>query len=540
MFRKLFFFLLAISFLLFACTVATNTPYPGVLVTEPASTTQALTPDKTDEPTTAPTVAPTATVTPEPSPTPIPTSVPGNFEFAFQPGFIPAELEAGGLGEVTFGIAQSAGGEISTEGMRSQNIIPLVKDGSILNAVSGNVVFLPFPEKMLTEDGQEVSSSVDQSGQGWAAYIDANGNLLRKMITRIPNAATIVAGVSFNSSDRGTVYALKLGSAGEVLGKARLVFDDQTALSVVFEAGEVAIDVNNQPSTPNFSNASWEVDLLRELENKLSAAGVVFTPDTTSHLETDYYGFTVRFSEGILKRSGQKYVRLHPEVMKRLFLQSMGQLLYFQRDLFPDRYESFYQIELIDYYTEDPSILARLAPEALEEGLVPFRFRSKDLSGSINSLKFNYVSKKEFEEVVAPILNTVGINHTLGPEWMPAIQDSEIAAFFHNNQLLVYTYTLGVAGDRKQDYWAPLEILYNDPGNLYFGIAFDWATTMKFLQEISGPPELWQYILWRGTYTREWYLFCIDYPETSGLVGCQALIKYTFTPGIPIPPTPIP
>ena len=102
MFRKLFFFLLAISFLLFACTVATNTPYPGVLVTEPASTTQALTPDKTEEPTTAPTVAPTATVTPEPSPTPIPTSVPGNFEFAFQPGFIPAELEAGGLGEVTF------------------------------------------------------------------------------------------------------------------------------------------------------------------------------------------------------------------------------------------------------------------------------------------------------------------------------------------------------------------------------------------------------------------------------------------------------
>ena len=127
-------------------------------------------------------------------------------------------------------------------------------------------------------------------------------------------------------------------------------------------------------------------DVLLKLENELSTLGIIFTPETTSHLDADNYNFTVRFSEGILKRSGLTYVRLHPEVMRRLFLQSMGQLLYFQRDLFPERYRSFYQIELINSYTEDPNTLIDLAEEVLKTGSVPLKFRTKELSGSINSL----------------------------------------------------------------------------------------------------------------------------------------------------------
>ncbi|HLE49177.1 MAG TPA: hypothetical protein VI819_04085, partial [Patescibacteria group bacterium] len=149
---------------------------PPIPISSTPTSAATLTPSATVTRTPAP--SSTSTQTPTPSPTPLPVFIRGEFEYDFQSGVVPAELVAGGLGEVTFGVAKSAGGEISTEGMKSQNIIPLVKDSATLNAVSGNVVFLPFPEKMLTEDGQEVSYSVDQSGQGWAAYIDANGNLL--------------------------------------------------------------------------------------------------------------------------------------------------------------------------------------------------------------------------------------------------------------------------------------------------------------------------------------------------------------------------
>ena len=356
-----------------------------------------------------------------------------------------------------FGIAESAGGEISTEGMKSQNIIPLVKDGSILNAVSGNVVFLPFPEKMLTEDGQEVSYSVDQSGQGWAAYIDTSGNLLRKMITRIPNAATIDAGVSFNSSDRGTVYAVKLSESGEVQGKARLVFDAQTTLSVVFEAGEVAIDVNNQPVAPDYQTGNWEVDSLQKLYSRLNAAGLIFPPETTTRITQEHYGFVFSLSTGILKNSGLKYIHIPDDVADKMFLQTMGRFMYFLRDFYPERYSEFYDLAekinngTINVYGAEYTLHSELAQKEYGEGPIPIKFNNSDISGLITGLEVNLVSKQEFTDIVIPVLDRNAIVYSAKAPWIHEnfSGDSDFAAFISRERLIIFAYSHGTSGDRE-------------------------------------------------------------------------------------------
>ena len=550
MFRKLVSLLLAVGLILSACAVALNTSDPGVFSTpnhtEAEVVVSTQTPIRTFAPTLTPTPAVTSssTPTPEPSPTPIPTSVPGEFEFPFQPGFIPAELEAGGLGEVTFGVAKSAGGEISTEGMKSQNIIPLVKDSATLNAVSGNVVFLPFPEKMLTEDGQEVSYSVDQSGQGWAAYIDANGNLLRKMVTRIPNGGTIVAGVSFNPSDRGTVYAVKLNDSGEILGKARVVFDAQTSISLVFEAGKVDINIGGNVVTPDYSIGRWLVDPLATLDNNLRSAGVIFTPDTTNKIDLGYGSFTLKFSQGILKRSGVKYIKLHPQVMENFFLQAMGEFMYFNRDYYPDRYKDFFSFQLSPLWTvntlEDPTIIRKLAKKILESGPAPIRFDVGSMQGSVNEIDMYLVSKDEFLNSVLPTLDTTHTYiHNLG--WLaPGNWDLDAATFIEGNRLIVVGYYLGIPNETPLPWFRPLEISYGDNIEyLYWGIYNNWRNMVALLQVGMAPGSM-KYEA-HQQYGKDKDMICLGADANAGNTKkCLPYIRYTFTRGLPIPPTPTP
>ena len=534
MFHKLFVFLLVASFLISACG-----NMPPIPISSTPTSAATLTPSATVTPTPAPSSTLTQTLTP--SPTPLPVFIRGEFEYDFQSGVVPAELVAGGLGEVTFGIAQSAGGEISTEGMKSQNIIPLVKDGAVLNAVSGNVVFLPFPEKMLTEDGQEVSYSKDQSGQGWAAYTDASGNLLRKMITRIPNAATIVAGVSFNSSDRGTVYAVKLSASGEVQGKARLVFDDQTTLSVVFESGEVAIDINNQPSTPNFSNASWEVDLLRELEDKLSAAGVVFNPDTTSKLVRDNYAFTLRLSKGILARSGLRYVRLPDSVFDKLFLHSMGRFMYFQRNLYPVRYVEFHQAaDLVatgSIENFNNPIYMQLAENNLKEGPVPFKFNNADISGSVSEMEMNMVSKNEFLNAVIPALHNEGMAYSSKAPWIDPRWDADVAAFINGNTLVIYAYDLERPEEQRDKYPLEIQDKLNHWKN-FDGILMFWST-ITILMQINFATDLSPEV--GVTFTTQEFVCGVNPNLTQDFSKlCKDILDQTFIPGYKPVATPTP
>lgn len=547
MFSKLFAFFLVVNLLVSACAVATNTPDPGVFSTPVVgtpvpSTTTLVTPINV----TTSTDTPTLTATSEPSPTPIPTSLPGNFEFPFQPGFIPAELEAGGLGEVSFGTAQSAGGEISTEGMKSQNIIPLVKDGSILNAVSGNVVFLPFPERMLTEDGQELTYSVEQSGSGWAAYVDTNGSLLRKMVTRITRDETIVAGVSFNEADRGAVYAVKLSATGEILGKASLVFSADSALSVVFDFGGVSVDVDGNSVLPDFTGSKWQVDTSRTLETQLAAQGVVFTTDTTSRLQTDKYSFTIRFSEGILKRSGVTYLRLAPQVLETMFFQAMGNFMFFSKEKYPDIYQELFANDvLVEVEGQGWSLnkASEFARVKIQDGPVPFEISENGVSGLINDVEMNLVSKSEFTDLVVPLLRRLGIGFVQRPEWIndPAWDDdSDIAAFMVENKLVIFSYNLGQSYERVQTRGAPLEILYNNPDLLYFGIYASWGKSSRLMQVLLAAGNT-GVTAWGSDYADTRSVMCPGTIRKNGMVAdCQSYIKYTFTRGLPVPSIPIP
>ena len=520
MFHKLFVFLLVASFLISACG---NMPPIPISCTPTSAAT--LTPSATVTPTPAPSSTLTQTLTP--SPTPLPVFIRGEFEYDFQSGVVPAELVAGGLGEVTFGIAQSAGGEISTEGMKSQNIIPLVKDGAVLNAVSGNVVFLPFPEKMLTEDGQEVSYSKDQSGQGWAAYTDASGNVLRKMITRIPNAATIVAGVSFNSSDRGTVYAVKLSASGEVQGKARLVFDDQTALSVVFASGEVAIDVGGQPSIPNFQAGNWEKDALRELDAKLAAAGVVFTPDTTTVLETEYYKYTYRLSKGILARSGERYVKIPPDRLDLMYSWTVAKFMFVQRNNYPDRYNEFF-VRQGDWQYQETYEFATLAKENFKQGPAPIKFNNGSL-GSFNELEMNFVSKAEFLDIVIPALQALGVTYSVKPPWAVPGADQDIAAFISGNKLITFYYDRK-PGERNRQ---PIE-LASDRETMYFSLFIACLGTTTYTMINLTTNFEWSNVFPGG-------IFCGINNTNKGLVEfCRPYINYTFNRGAPLPPSLLP
>src|SRR3989338_10695359 len=96
--QKLLAFLLAVSFLVSACG-----NMPPIPISSTPTSAATLTPSATVTPTPAPSSTLTQTLTP--SPTPLPVFIRGEFEYDFQSGVVPAELVAGGVGEVKIGRA---------------------------------------------------------------------------------------------------------------------------------------------------------------------------------------------------------------------------------------------------------------------------------------------------------------------------------------------------------------------------------------------------------------------------------------------------
>lgn len=199
---------------------------------------------------------PTPEITPTPAVEPTPTVVPGQFEYDFQPdqpGYIPAELSGGGgTGEIAFNSAQSAGGEISTEIIKEEGFVPLVVEPGILSAELGRAVFLPHPQEMVYVNSngeiEELTFSLEQSGQGFAAYVDANGQVRRRMLTILPNSETgnYVATISFNEENRGVVYAIRVGTEGQILEQIPIVFDENTELQTEIINGGVRTFIDGQ------------------------------------------------------------------------------------------------------------------------------------------------------------------------------------------------------------------------------------------------------------------------------------------------------
>jgi len=187
---------------------------------------------------------------------PIPTTVPGDFEYDFdptRPGYIPAELAgAGGLGEIIFNSSVSGGGEIITDVMKEEGLVPLVAEGAVLSAESGHAVFLPYPERMSYETPEEVleelTFSQEDSSIGIAAYVDADGVVRQRMLIQIPTPTEgeYIAGISYNSEDLGTVYLLRLATDGNILERARLVFSADTDISIQQAEGRVRLFINGE------------------------------------------------------------------------------------------------------------------------------------------------------------------------------------------------------------------------------------------------------------------------------------------------------
>src|SRR3990167_6088895 len=184
------------------------------------------------------------------------------------------------------------------------------------------------------------------------------------------------------------------------------------------------------------------VDILAELEKK----GVIFSTDTTNKIDLGYGKFSLHFSQGILKRSGLKYIRLHPQVMENFYLQAMGEFMYFNRDYYPEVYGDFFTFQLSPLWTvntlEDPTIIRKLAKKILESGPAPIRFDVGSMQGSVNEIDMYLVSKDEFLNSVLPTLDTTHTYiHNLG--WLaPGNWDLDAATFIEGNRLIVVGYYL--------------------------------------------------------------------------------------------------
>jgi hypothetical protein len=173
-----------------ACTAKVEPKEPTATFSQPQVTEVVGLPEE-------PSQKPTELVTPVPTeetPEPAPTVVVGAFEYNFKPekpGYIPAELpSAGGVEKIIFNKAKSAGGEINTGQMKKEGYVPLAVEGGILSAEIKNLIFLPYPSKILYENSQgmleELDYSLEHSGQGFAAYVDKEGNVRRKMLIILP------------------------------------------------------------------------------------------------------------------------------------------------------------------------------------------------------------------------------------------------------------------------------------------------------------------------------------------------------------------
>ena len=235
---------------------ATLIPVLAAACSSPANAVTQPRPIDTQESVATEVFTPTPEITPTPTLEPTPTVVAGQFEYDFQPdqpGYIPAELAgAGGTGKIVFNIAESAGGEISTDTIKEQGYVPLVVEGRVLSAEVGNASFLPYPETMLfeNESGQleELTFSLEHSGPGYAAYIDSEGAIRQRMLTLIPTpeSGTLVAAVSFNEQDRGTVYVLGLSDSGSIMQRVSLVFDADTEIRAGTINGNIAVYINGE------------------------------------------------------------------------------------------------------------------------------------------------------------------------------------------------------------------------------------------------------------------------------------------------------
>jgi len=190
-------------------------------------------------------------------------------------------------------------------------------------------------------------------------------------------------------------------------------------------------------------------------------------------------------------------------------------------------------------YPEDETLLRKLAREILDSGPAPLKFDVGNISGSVNELDMYLVSKDEFINSVLPTLDEMILTYIHNPGWFVPEKDFDIATYLYGNRLVVYAYDLGKPDERIQYRDSPLEILYFDPVNLYWGIFKTWKDAVDLLQ-LAMAPEKMKYDAHRH-YGRDSSMICLGADANAGkLEKCLPYIRYTFTRGLPIPPTPTP
>ncbi len=294
------------------------------------------------------------------------------------------------------------------------------------------------------------------------------------------------------------------------MGKARLAYNSTTSISVVFENGDVNVNIRNKPVVPNFQSGEWDTDL----KALLAQQGILFPERTASIYVAENYGFSVFFSQGIFANSGFRTLRddngninihIPSEVMDLWILQQMGRYMYFQRDLNP-RYDVFNDVaeDVCAHFAADGNatymyrnpVFRDNAREILADGPVPLQFRwiFENISGVVNKVEFNFVSKAEFA-LVHDLLDEQEIDyayHWPDPDQGFAPADYGYLYFFSGDTLIVYAYLFDVrsmAGHEPETaesgrivlyYLQSINMLIRDAvvriqGNLK-GPA-DWATT---------------------------------------------------------------
>jgi len=301
---------------------------------------------------------------------------------------------------------------------------------------------------------------------------------------------------------------------------------------------------------PTPTNTPEPVDILAKLKEN----GVEFPPETTTELETEDYKYTVSFSKGILERSGINYVHLAPEVMETMFLQSMGNFMYFSRDNYPEIYKDFFDPSILsipdEQYSWSLAPVRELAEGVLKNGPVPVKFNSGNISGLINDLEINLVSKKEFFDEVLPTLQGERLNFAQSAEWIDPQWDSDIAAFINGNKMSIYSYDLGRPDFKNSPYYIPPVELSSrtpdtpTPDNLYFSIYGNWARAVVLTQMTLIPEDkYWDNVsVAYQLFATQQEIMCpgITRSKRSLVADCKQYINYTFNPNSPVPPTPGP
>lgn len=198
-------------------------------------------------PTTEAPPTPEATSIPTTEPTPTPTPTPALFEYNFQvgeAGQVPEELRDLISGEVVLNRSEDAGGNISLEEVRREGYTPLVGEGDVLSVEVGEVAFLPFPSEL-----SGYAYSAENSGSGFAAYVDQQGEVRMKMLTTLPVTEDANYVVTFSSNrwgGRGDIYGLILNSAGDIVSRIDIAFTESEELESTIVNGEVRIYIDGE------------------------------------------------------------------------------------------------------------------------------------------------------------------------------------------------------------------------------------------------------------------------------------------------------